>query len=408
MANIIDEGQVTLQGGAVMSWNITDDGVLTISGALWDGSVTLGRDIKSEAKFRHLVLDESVQAIGVFNFSDWDCLEEVTLPPSIKCIEHAAFCGCRNLKRVNLSDGLEIIGADSFSGCESLETINFPATLKEIYEYAFDGCDSLHDVLLPQRVSLEINGLHYKKSVIVSDNPYELTLLCDTLWEGEVFEVPATVEFQGREYTVTGIDVGQSGELENLRELRIPPTVRHIFPEACVGIKSLRKVNIPDQCRVYSGAFAECGIEELILGEHVILEEGCFHGIRAKHVNIPDTTIWTPYRREDYESDSCFEFFSVDADSMDDIIGIIFRYSIWHYIEILKSIRKGDEWAVEALAEAIPLSPAGQEEFDHNYPFSLDEIMSLMDESEKHLISQFKDNYSRALNKPVTDEDLPF
>ena len=128
----------------------------------------------------------------------------------------------------------------------------------------------------------------------------------------------------------------------------------------------------------------------------------------ATVVNIPDTTIWTPYRREDYESDSCFEFFSVDADSMDDIIGIIFRYSIWHYIEILKSIRKGDEWAVEALAEAIPLSPAGQEEFDHNYPFSLDEIMSLMDESEKHLISQFKDNYSRALNKPVTDEDLPF
>ena len=128
----------------------------------------------------------------------------------------------------------------------------------------------------------------------------------------------------------------------------------------------------------------------------------------ATVVNIPDTTIWTPYRREDYESDSYFEFFSVDANSMDDIIGIIFRYSIWHYIEILKSVRKGDEWAVEALAEAIPLSPVGQEEFDHNYPFSLDEIMSLMDESEKHLISQFKDNYSRALNTPVTDDDLPF
>ena len=177
-----------------MYWNITDDEVLTISGALWDGSVTVGKDIKSEARFSHLVLDESVKAIGMFNFSDWDCLEEVTLPSSIKCIEHAAFCGCKNLKRVNLSDGLEIIGADSFSGCESLETINFPATLKEIYEYAFDGCDSLHDVLLPERVSLEINGLHYKKSVIVSDNPYELTLLCDTLWEGEVFEEVRTIK----------------------------------------------------------------------------------------------------------------------------------------------------------------------------------------------------------------------
>ena len=104
---------------------------------------------------------------------------------------------------------------------------------------------------------MTIDGLHYIKSVM-SDNPYELTLICDNLWEGEVFEVPATIDYKGKEYTVTGIDVGQSTKLENLHELRIPPTVRHIFPEACVGIKSLRKVNIPDYCRVYAGAFARC------------------------------------------------------------------------------------------------------------------------------------------------------
>lgn len=257
---------------------------------------------------------------------------------------------------------------------------------------------------------ITINGLHYIKSVIVSDNPYELTLLCDTSWEGEVFEVPATVEHQGREYTVTGIDVGQSTQLKNLRELRIPPTVRQIFPEACVGIKSLRKVNIPDHCHVYAGAFAECGIEELILGEHVLLEEGCFFGIRAKQVNIPDTTKWSPWQREDYESDSYFEFFPVSTESMDDIIGDIFRYSIWHYMEILKYVRKGEYWAVEALADSAvgALISADIDGSYHSYPFSLDEILSLMDENEKHLIRQFEDNYTRVLNTPVTDEDLPF
>ena len=252
---------------------------------------------------------------------------------------------------------------------------------------------------------MTIDGLHYKKSVIVSDNPYELTLLCDNLWEGEVFAVPATVDYQGIEYTVTGIDVGQSTKLENLRELLIPPTIRHICPEACVGIKSLRKVNIPDNCRVYSGAFAECGIEELILGEHMLLEERRFEGIRAKQVNIPDTTKWSPFRREDYEDNSYFEFFPVSAESMDYIIGDIFMCSIWHYMEILKSIRKGNEWAVEALAEAYhPLSSADQDQ----YPFSRDEILSLMDENEKHLIRQFEENLSRYLNTPVTDEELPF
>ena len=257
---------------------------------------------------------------------------------------------------------------------------------------------------------ITINGLHYIKSVIVSDNPYELTLLCDTSWEGEVFEVPATVEHQGREYTVTGIDVGQNTQLKNLRELRIPPTVRHIFPEACVGIKSLRKVNIPDYCRVYSGAFAECGIEELILGEHVLLETGCFYGIRAKQVNIPETTKWSPFRREDYESDSYFEFFPVSADSMEKMIRVVFRNSLWHHVEILKHVRNGEYWAVEALADSAvgALISADIDGSFHNYPFSLDEILSLMDEDEKHLIRQFEDNYTRALNTPVTDEELPF
>lgn len=196
---------------------------------------------------------------------------------------------------------------------------------------------------------MTIDGLHYIKSVIVSDNPYELTLLCDTLWEGELFEVPATVVHKGLEYKVTGIDVGESTKLENLRELRIPPTVRHIFPEACVGIKSLRKVNIPDHCRVYSGAFAECGIEELILGEDVILEEGCFDRIRAKQVNIPDTTKWSPCRREDYESDSCFEFLPVSADNMDNFIGIVFGYSIWHFMELLKQVKQHLETLIEKI-----------------------------------------------------------
>ena len=40
---------------------------------------------------------------------------------------------------------------------------------------------------------MTVDSLHYIKSVIVSDTPYELTILCDTSWEGEVFEVPAYI-----------------------------------------------------------------------------------------------------------------------------------------------------------------------------------------------------------------------
>ena len=238
---------------------------------------------------------------------------------------------------------------------------------------------------------MTIDGLHYIKSVM-SDNPYELTILCDTSWEGEVFEVPATVIHQGRKYTVTGIDVGHSWHLQNLGELRIPPTVLHIFPEACVGIKSLRKVNIPDHCRVHSGAFAECGIEELILGENVILEEYCFEGIRAKQVNIPDTTKWRMFGPEDYEDveyyDPHNELLPVSADNIRDFIAVVFCKSIWHYMELLKCARKEEEWAKREFTSGISsmnfMISVSQNESLYKPPFYPDEILSHLDDNEKH------------------------
>lgn len=263
---------------------------------------------------------------------------------------------------------------------------------------------------------MTVDSLHYIKSVIASDNPYELTILCDTSWEGEVFEVPATVVYQGREYMVTGIDVGQSTQLENLRELRIPPTVRHIFPEACVGIKSLRKVNIPDHCRVHSGAFAQCGIEELILGENVILEEYCFKGIRAKQVNIPDTTKWRMFGPEDYEDveyyDPHNELLPVSADNIPDFIAVVFCKSIWYYMELLKCARNGDERAKVHIALGISdmnsMISKSEDELFYKPPFSPDEILSLLDENEKHWISQFEENQERIMNMNSSDDDLPF
>lgn len=166
MASIIDKGQITLQDGSVMTWCITDDEVLTISGALWDGPVAVGKDIKSDAKFRHLVIDDSVKAIGIFNFSDWDQVEEVTLPPSITCIPHAAFSGCKNLKCVHLPEGLETIGADSFLGCSSLETIKLPSSLKEILEFSFSGT-GIAEVTAPWKEPITIEMESFPEDTII-------------------------------------------------------------------------------------------------------------------------------------------------------------------------------------------------------------------------------------------------
>ena len=59
-----------------MTYSITDDGVLTVSGSLPDGCEV---PVKSKAPFRHIVIEDGVQAIGSENFKGLDELEELTL-----------------------------------------------------------------------------------------------------------------------------------------------------------------------------------------------------------------------------------------------------------------------------------------------------------------------------------------
>lgn len=123
--------------GTSAEYRITRDGIMHVSGQLYEYGKL---DWKTDVPFNHLVIDEGVKYIGQWNFSEWDQLEEVTIPSSVEEIGHAAFWKCKNLKRVNLSEGLVEIGPDAFGACESLVSINRPKSLQEIGEYAFDGC----------------------------------------------------------------------------------------------------------------------------------------------------------------------------------------------------------------------------------------------------------------------------
>ena len=170
-------------------------------------------------------------------------------------------------------------------------------------------------------------------------------------------------------------------------------------------------MNIPDNCRVHSGAFAHCGIEELILGENVILEEDCFEGIRAKQINIPDTTKWRMFGPEDYEDveyyDPHNELLPVSADDIPDFIAVVFCKSIWHYMELLKCAIKGDEWKMREFASGISSLNFMISVSNSLYKpsFSPDEILCFLDENEKHWISQFEENQER-MNS--SEDDFPF
>lgn len=149
MSRIVSKGRKTWKDGTVMTYSITDDGVLTVSGSLIDGCEV---PVKSKAPFRHIVIEEGVQAIGSENFKGFDELEELTLPSSVEKIGNEAFAFCRNLKRIHFSEGLSTIGKEAFRSCVSLNGIRLPKTLTSIRYGAFMSCDALEKIKIPKSV----------------------------------------------------------------------------------------------------------------------------------------------------------------------------------------------------------------------------------------------------------------
>ena len=151
MAKTVSKGRKTWKDGSVMTYTVTDDGVLTISGSLRDGCLV---PFKSKAPFRHLVIADGIGYVGKENFKGLEQLEEVTLPSSVKEIRSEAFAYCGNLKCINIPEGLVTVGEYVFRGCVSLSGLRLPKTLSKIKHGAFMSCDALEKIRIPKGAEL--------------------------------------------------------------------------------------------------------------------------------------------------------------------------------------------------------------------------------------------------------------
>ena len=82
-------------------------------------------------------IEYEITKIGKYAFKDFDNLQEITLPTSIKEIEDGAFWNCKSLKKVNLTDEIKCIGKGIFKNCTSLENIEIPQKIRIINTGSF-------------------------------------------------------------------------------------------------------------------------------------------------------------------------------------------------------------------------------------------------------------------------------
>ena len=119
--NIYDSGSC----GENVTWTLTADGTLTISGT---GTMT---DYANS---------------GSPWYSCRGAIKSVVIQQGVTSIGDLAFWDCSGLTSVTIPDGVTSIGGDAFSGCAALTSVTIPGSVTNVGQDAFYNCSSLTDI----------------------------------------------------------------------------------------------------------------------------------------------------------------------------------------------------------------------------------------------------------------------
>lgn len=141
-------GKITDQypQGENLTWKLTSDGTLTISGTGEMANNTLGGVDNYLDFIRVVVVENGATSIGEFAFLECISLTSITIPDSVTSIGTYAFYGCNSLTSVTIPDSVTSIDDWTFGGCISLTSVTIPDSVTSIGYSAFSNCSGLKDV----------------------------------------------------------------------------------------------------------------------------------------------------------------------------------------------------------------------------------------------------------------------
>ena len=302
--------------GDNVTWRLSDDGTLTISGtgkmkdyndynncAPWDSvrsqikSVVIERGVTSIGDYAFYYCDimtsvtipNSVTSIGTFALNNCTSLTSVTIPNSVTSIGDCAFEHCDALTSVTIPSGVTSIGCSAFEYCDALTSVKISDSVTSIGYDAFYGCSALTDVYYGGY------GVDWLKASGYDSVPDETTVhFKEDLYDKGTCGVNAnwvmtaggtlTISGKGRisnysyysnrapwyacgkyiksvviESGVTGIGDDAFYYCEALTSVTIPNTVTAIGDEAFRNCKALTGVTIPNSVTtIGDGAFSYC------------------------------------------------------------------------------------------------------------------------------------------------------
>lgn len=147
-AGIPDEVYTSGTCGENVTWVLTYDGVLRISGTgpLADYTSTNATPwYWGNVRIKSIVVEEGITAIGATAFGACKNVVSVELPTTLKSIGRSAFFTCTSLTTIIIPEGVTTIGESAFI-YSGIQRIVIPASVTSIGNSAFKSCDDLRTV----------------------------------------------------------------------------------------------------------------------------------------------------------------------------------------------------------------------------------------------------------------------
>ncbi|MCM1047572.1 MAG: leucine-rich repeat domain-containing protein [Clostridiales bacterium] len=271
--------------GENLTWTLSEDGTLTISGTgdMDDYSTPDQLPWHDVELIKKVIIEEGVTSIG--NEAFWECtqLMSVEIPGSVTCIGSNAFEHC-GFTSITLPDSVTSIGGCAFQRC-SITGITIPDKVTSIGFGVF-AYSALESLIIPDSVtSIEDNAFAHCNSLTSIDIPDSVTSIGNN-----AFEFCGSLTSITIPDSVTSIADGTFGGCRNLESISIPDSVTSIENYAFNGCFSLTSINIPaGVTNIGDNAFSGCDIASITIPDGVTsIGRRTFSGCsNLASINIP-------------------------------------------------------------------------------------------------------------------------